>query len=1189
MSIPGSASPLFLATAAAAAAAPAAHQIDRSLRFNDDDTANLSRTPSSASNRKTWTWSAWVKRSGVGIESNLFTVGSSSTEAAFRFNANDTLQVRDGGGGELQTDAKFRDPFAWYHIVVALDNTKSTNTDRFKLYVNGVEQTYSSASYAAQNTNSDFNKTTPHYIGRQAHNTSHTLDGYLAEVHWVDGRQLAATDFGEPRSSDGVWVPKEFTDHNSFINSQTFSNNITTTGNSGNWSTTAGIAKDKAFNNDDSNYAHANADGSAAAVVTLTLSPAIAAAGSVSFRGGLTSGGSGTISINGGTATNLTTCAAVDPAATDITTVSFSGNVSTITITKTATGGQGLLVYGFEIDGKRLVDNGVSVTSNSFYLKFADNSTNAALGTDSSGNSNTWTVNNLTASASGAVSVIDLDGNDSIEYPGPGDGISGDFTMECFFLMDSSASGFQRIFSTKESSYSDEQTMIRRKSDGTIQFYAGNSSPADHTGGSITSGVWHHAAIVRSGSTVSYYYDGSRLSTDTYSTSFDITKLVVGGGYGSENFNGDVHGARFTNGQALYTGSSYTVPTSGITTTSQSATASNVKVLAGTTSTVNENAGTLGNGTSSGDPTAGTAAIFGIARDQDSMLDTPTNYAAASGNNGGNYATLNSISPIGRDCTFSNGNLDVVVGDGFQSTNNDGIRAVSTIGMTSGKWYFEHEITGGSVARSNVGVVNDIHTYGFNDNHWVGRGPGDYIVWSHNGKAYNNGNETSYGVSWTTGDIIGCAFDADNGSLYVYKNGTVMNSGTAAHTGLTNGPYYFVCTERLSSISANFGQRPFAYTPPTGYVSLCTENLSQSAYASIPDGSKAFDVDLFTGTNSTLERSNFAFSPDLLWFKSRNASRTHVLIDTVRGRAKALESQGNGADYTSDANRDLVSFDNDGFTVGQTQHFSSVNRSGDTIVVWGWDAGTSTASNTDGSITSSVRVSQANGFSIATYTGNGTENSTVGHGLNAAPSLVIIKNRSSSYAWAVLHTSAGTTGTTLDGSAEYYMLQLNSTAARNDFTNDNIWNPTSSTFKINGEGTGNWVNKNGDNYVAYSWAPVEGFSAFGSYKGNGASGYPDADGPFVFTGMRPRYVLIKASTQTENWVVYDTARSTYNVLDDQLYPNVSTQETSGDNREIDVYSNGFKIRSNSGQVNSNNATYIWAAWAEHPFKTARAR
>ena len=200
------------------------------------------------------------------------------------------------------------------------------------------------------------------------------------------------------------------------------------------------------------------------------------------------------------------------------------------------------------------------------------------------------------------VYAIDLDGNDSIEYPGPGDGISGDFTMECFFYMDSSASGYQRIFSTKEGTYSDEQTMIRRHTNGNLQFYAGNSSPAEHQGGSITASTWHHAAIVRSSNTISYYYDGSRLSTDSYSSSFDITKLVVGGGYGSENFNGDVHGARFTLGQALYSGTSYTVPTSIITTTSQGATASNVKVLAGTTDTVNENAGALGNGTSSGDP-----------------------------------------------------------------------------------------------------------------------------------------------------------------------------------------------------------------------------------------------------------------------------------------------------------------------------------------------------------------------------------------------------------------------------------------------------------------------------------------------------------------------------------------------------------------------------------------------------------
>ena len=136
--------------------------------------------------------------------------------------------------------------------------------------------------------------------------------------------------------------------------------------------------------------------------------------------------------------------------------------------------------------------------------------------------------------------------------------------------------------------------------------------------------------------------------------------------------------------------------------------------------------------------------------------------------------------------------------------------------MSSGKFYFEHQITGGTLARSNVGVLEDITNVGYGGNHYIGSRSTDYIVWSNNGDAYNGGTGTSYGVGWSSGDIIGCAFDADKGNLYVYKNGTIMNSGTPAFTGLTNGPYYFVASERSSNITVNFGQRSFSYSVPAG-------------------------------------------------------------------------------------------------------------------------------------------------------------------------------------------------------------------------------------------------------------------------------------------------------------------------------------------------------------------------------------
>jgi hypothetical protein len=402
MSIPGSASPLFIG---AAAAEVAGYQIDRSLRFNSADSAYLNRTPSSAGNRRQWTWSGWVKRSKVdGSYMGVFGAGGGSTRDRIQFFNNQKLVVNfnDGNDGGVQVSQVFRDPSAWYHIVVAIDTTQATASNRVKIYVNGSQVTaFDTATYPSQNYETRLNNNIATYIGQSSANDLY-FDGYLAEVNFIDGQALDPTDFGE-YDSNNVWQPKAYTGtYESFDNSQTWSGNITTTGNSGVWHSS--YPATNAFNNNDSNYAHANGDGSASAVVTLSISPAISCNSSVTFVGGVTTNGSGSIAINGGTATAFTTAATV-PTATNTATVSFSGDITSIVVSKTSTGAEGLLVYGFKIDGKRLIDSGVSIASNSFYLKFADNSSNAALGTDSSGNSNTWTVNNLSVDKPGVTTT----------------------------------------------------------------------------------------------------------------------------------------------------------------------------------------------------------------------------------------------------------------------------------------------------------------------------------------------------------------------------------------------------------------------------------------------------------------------------------------------------------------------------------------------------------------------------------------------------------------------------------------------------------------------------------------------------------------------------------------------------------------------------------------------------------------
>lgn len=333
------------------------------------------------------------------------------------------------------------------------------------------------------------------------------------------------------------------------------------------------------------------------------------------------------------------------------------------------------------------------------------------------------------------------------------------------------------------------------------------------------------------------------------------------------------------------------------------------------------------------------------------------------------------------------------------------------------------------------------------------------------------------------------------------------------------------------------------------------------------------DVVTWTG-NSASSRAitGLGFSPDFVWIKDRTNAYNHVLFDAVRGAggSKVLFSnrttaEGGGTGEEGTNYGALTSFDSTGFTVSPGAVSSIwVNQSSDAYVAWAWDAGTSTVTNTQGSITSQVRANASAGFSIVSWTGNATNGATVGHGLGVKPHLVIYKNRTDVDNWPVLSD-------VLLGSDGY--LYLNSTAAK--ATAPQIAAPTSSVLTLPSY---NDANGNGDAMIAYCFAPVAGYSAFGSYTGNGSS----TDNTFVYTGMRPRFVLLKRSDSTGNWVIWDAARNTYNVANSILLPNSSAAEYSPDSK-IDILSNGFKIRDNSSDSGTNGGTYIYAAFAESPF------
>jgi hypothetical protein len=348
----------------------------------------------------------------------------------------------------------------------------------------------------------------------------------------------------------------------------------------------------------------------------------------------------------------------------------------------------------------------------------------------------------------------------------------------------------------------------------------------------------------------------------------------------------------------------------------------------------------------------------------------------------------------------------------------------------------------------------------------------------------------------------------------------------------------------------------------------------------IPAGNLFMNATLYTGngvsgrtiTNGAPGQS---FQPDLVWTKARSVGYDGLITDVVRGSGKSLTPSSTAAEVTNNINGYVSAFNSDGFTLTQgSSSIVSVNETSTTYVGWQWKAGGTAVSNTVGSIASQVSANTTSGFSVVTYTGNGTAGATIGHGLGVAPKMVILKIRDSAQDWIV-----GSVGMT----SWAYAMRLNTTGAQNNTYN--YWNSTTPSSTVVTLGDTGGVNSNGNTYVAYCWAPIAGFSAFGSYTGNGST-----DGPFIYTGFRPRFIIRKSSTLAYGWYMNDTSENQYNVIKDFLTANTSNAQTLNDtNYAIDIVSNGFKVRSSHITQNNSGDTYVYAAFAENPFKYANAR
>ena len=1157
------------------------HLLDQSLKFNDDDTQYLTRTPASAGNRKTWTWSGWVKRGNLGLKM-LFTAGTSGTSyIQIRFDTNDEILCASEQPGlvlYLKTTQKFRDTSAWYHIVVAMDTTQSNAADRTKLYVNGSLVTdFSSTTRPNQNTDLLINSTTAHMIGALSYGvTSGEYDGYMAEINFIDGTALTADSFGETK--DGIWIPKDTSGltfgtngfHLTFkddVVSEGF-NTVTYTGNDAtNRISGVGFQPDFVWlKNRDVASTHRLYN-------------------SLTYGGPYNAGATGSkyLASNSTAAETAGTANSLISLDADGFSVHGSGNDSN-------DDGEAYVGWCWEAGGAPTADNsaGAGATPTAGSAKIDGSNKSGAF----SGSPNI-AVTRLSANTARGFSIVTYTGSSNTSFP---HGLSsapkwviikqrsGTAQWAVYHTGLSSTSHYLNLDDTgAEASYGsafinpgsttitiDANSSLLNANGGTYIAYcfaevAGYSSIGSYTGNGSTSGP-----TVTTGFLPAFLLIKRTDTADNWHIA-DNTRSTDG------TFN-DVLRANLTNAEsANNTGFNITYNNTGFT-------------LANANSELNANGGTYiymafadtREAAFFKDVSTNGNHLTPVNLDyRNSVPDVPTN----------NFATLNplynSISTSYPTPALSEGNLAAST-----SSGSNWKTVPSTMYMSTGKWYAEVKVTYTDAVDSFIGFASSE----FNGQNYA---PSEtaFGYQFHPALGIRHNASQLSAQTFTQGDIIGLALNMDDNEIKFYKNGSLLYTATSVAAGSWSVALTLLYTKTLY---ANFGQDSsfagkhatansnadenghgsFAYAPPSGFLALCSQNLPD---VEIIDGTEYFNTVLWTGNGASSRAiSGVGFSPDFVWAKQRGQAIGHVLYDSVRGVGNDKELSSNSTQAEGGGNSDqygyLSSFDSDGFTgvdgTGSPNYY--FNENSQTFVAWNWLAGTAFSNDASatgvGTIDSSGQVNATAGFSIVSYTGTGS-NGTVAHGLGSVPKMIIFKVRNTTDNWTTYHA-----GIASDAETDGIFLNLTNVAQDQAvFFNDTA--PTSSVFSI---GTNSSVNGSSNTYIAYCFADVEGYSKVGSYSGNGS-----ADGTFVFTGMAVSWLMVKRTDSTGNWAIYDKTRDTTNVMGSELFANLSNAEQSNSS-DIDFLSNGFKMRRNYSENNSSGS-YIYLAFAESPFKFANAR
>ena len=1198
------------------------YEIERSLRFNAADTAYLERNLTSVGDQRVMTFSFWVKKNNPSSSGELAIVamdyntsGSAVTNRSLSmyFGAN-TLKLYDYGAsdqagdqgssvpwypGSVENGRLFRDPSAWYHVVFAIDTTQSTAANRCKVWINGEQGTHS--SQPTQNTYLSWGQVRKHYIGIQKVNGSFTrkADLQLADFQFIEGQALAATDFGET-DDNGVWQPKEFDGTYSAAASGT-TTALSQTG----WLTSGGNSEGSIWDGSTSTQAN----GHNAGVI-----------GAVSFNPPLTNvtkvelytqnyhhylNGSQITTAESSTGWHTYYDNSGSPITLNSVGNSYTNNTQTVDL-------MAIRINGTIINSQNWTPpSGVGLQGtgeNSFHLDFKDNSTSAALGTDTSGNSNTWTVHNLTAvvakesanwpamttgSPYNSSHSIDraFDGSDST-------GAAASAGTAFVFTPSTAITGISkvRIRAKRDASQVDEHDFKLNGTNIGGSWSLNSTATVEFTVNNLTSLLW---ATKSNGQwyevfKIEIFYDGSYKTLitnasgpasidalrDSPSQIANPTDTGAGGEvvgnyctwnpvqptFATTSFsNGNLDcSLEFTNGSATPYAVGTFAMSSGkwyweITITQESNDTEYIGIISGSKASgawafadigayFSDARKAIGAFPSSYGTSYTTGDVIGIALDADNGNLTFYKNGVSQGAAATGMTAFNGYKPF----ISSNGSSTAQL-----TTANFGQRAfvhaaptnfkslntanLPTPTIADGSQYFDTKLYTGNSGTTSV-------NYAFSpDFVWI---KGRSEVLTHRlvdtirgGNKQLNSNTTNAEYNFNGVTFQSDGFDVTNDIYEQNKSGTSYAAwawdGGTYNTTIAAGSLNSSLYDQSAIWSGMCSPSPTFNSLSNGFDG----NLATTFY----DGVSAGAYFTFTPTGG------YSFNSQIRVYNG-GVSDTSVKINggtsiSLSTNSWTTVATGSGTLTTLAITRGVT----------QVHGWFAIEIDGKVLV----DSNITLANVP--SIASTVRANPSAGFSIVSFTP--VDNSSIGHSLNASPELIIYKNRDSSQNWRVYHKS-------LDSSKTLY---LNTNDGETTDT-DRVTAVTSTAFTV-----GNIIDN--QDHIAYCFAPVKGYSAMGSYTGNGS-----ADGPFVYTGFKPAFILIKASSiNNEDWVILDTSRASSNVSNLLIKPNTSEQEFTNSAYNTDILSNGFKIRNNNPRFNQSGATYIYYVTAENPFKTARAR